>query len=75
MKSLVKMAEQEYPEGYKEDMDMMHAQAKSSVKLIKNSKGLNWEIKVVAGEESLITNLRNVAVANHDALVKMFSVE
>jgi len=36
--------------------------AKSSVKLIKNSKGLNWEIKVVTGEENLIDGLMQKAV-------------
>ncbi len=44
--------------------------SKSSVKLIKNSRGLNWEIKVVAGEEALIENLRKVALINHNELEK-----
>ena len=39
--------------------------AKSSVKLIKNSKGLNWEVKVVAGEEHLIEKLKVVALKVH----------
>ena len=46
--------------------------SKSSVKLIKNSRGLNWEIKVVVGEEALIENLRKVAVINHNELEKEF---
>ena len=43
-------------------------QAKSSVKLIKNSKGLNWEIKVVAGEEDLMQGLKAKAVEIHNDL-------
>ena len=44
--------------------------AKSSVKLIKNSKGVNWEIKVVVGEEDLIMDLKKSAVRCHNELIK-----
>ena len=42
--------------------------AKSSVKLIKNSRGLGWEIKVVTGEENLIDGLMEKAVEVHKKL-------
>ncbi len=41
---------------------------KSSVKLIKNTKGVNWEIKVVKGEENLLEGLLQQAVTIHKAL-------
>lgn len=42
--------------------------SKSAVKLIKNSKGVNWEIKVIAGEEHLMEGLRKTALASHRVL-------
>ena len=42
--------------------------AKSSVKLIKNSRGINFEIKVVAGEEHLIEGLREKAIESYNIL-------
>ena len=48
--------------------------AKSSVKLIKNSRGLNWEVKVVAGEEGLVPGLTACAIAQHKALCTEFPV-
>ena len=45
--------------------DVFQATPKSSVKLIKNTKGLNWEIKVVQGEENLIDDLMKAAVDAH----------
>ena len=39
--------------------------SKSAVKLIKNSKGVNWEIKVVTGEEHLIEGLKDNALKIH----------
>ena len=42
--------------------------AKSSVKLIKNSKGVNWEVKVVKGEEHLLDGLMKKAVEVHKEL-------
>ncbi len=42
--------------------------AKSSVKLIKNSKGINWEIKVVKGEENLLDGLKEKAIQIHGEL-------
>ena len=49
--------------------------AKSSVKLIKNSRGLNWEIKVVVGEEKLIEGLKNEALRVHKDIEKEFKGE
>ncbi len=43
-------------------------EAKSSVKLKKNSKGMGWEIKVVRGEENLIMGLMEAATTAHKAL-------
>lgn len=48
---------------------------KSSVKLTKNSKGINWEVKVVRGEESLIESIREAAVIQHNALEEIFGEE
>ncbi len=42
--------------------------AKSSVKLVKNTKGVNWEIKVVEGEEGLMESLKDSALNIHKAL-------
>ena len=41
---------------------------KSSVKLIKNTKGINWKIKVVKGEENLLEGLMQQAITIHKAL-------
>ena len=43
--------------------------SKSAVKLIKNSKGINWEMKVVAGEENLIEGLKEQALKTHKSLL------
>ena len=43
--------------------------AKSSVKLIKNSKGINWEIKVVKGEEGQLEGLMQMAIKCHKELI------
>ena len=48
--------------------------AKSSIKLIKNSKGINVEIKVVAGEENLMEGLKNEAVKIYRELEEEFVV-
>jgi len=46
-------------------------QSKSSVKIIKNTKGLNWEIKIVDGTpKEQIEALRNTAVEQHELMVK-----
>jgi len=52
------------------ELDPFTINAKSSVKLIKNSRGLNWEIKVVSGEEGLIEGLMKAAVKVHKDLEK-----
>jgi len=44
--------------------------SKSKVKLTKNSKGVNIEVSVVAGEELLIDGLRNEALENYKIIVK-----
>ena len=41
---------------------------KSRVKLIKNSKSVNWEISVVAGEEHLLEGLMLQAINIHKIL-------
>lgn len=48
-----------------QEADGLTINAKSSVKLIKNSKGINWEVKVVAGETELISELTTAAIAQH----------
>lgn len=48
---------------------------KSAVKLIKNTKGINWEIKVVEGENHLLQELMETAVNIHKALEKEFKRE
>ena len=53
------------------ELDPFTINAKSSVKLIKNTKGLNWEIKVVSGEEDLIDGLMKKAVECHKELIKV----
>jgi len=53
------------------ELDPFTQNAKSSVKLIKNSRGLNWEIKVVTGEEDLIDGLMKAAVKVHKELIKV----
>ncbi len=45
---------------------------KSSVKLVKNTKGINWDIKVVSGEEKLMDDLMKQAVVIHRALEEEF---
>jgi len=47
------------------ELDPFTQNAKSSVKLIKNSKGVNWEIKIVTGEENLIEGLMTEAIKTH----------
>lgn len=47
-------------------------EAKSSVKLKKMAKGIQWELKVVKGEESLIMGLMEAAVTVHKALEVKF---
>ena len=50
--------------------DFFGATPKSSVKLIKNSRGINWEVKVVQGEEKLMDDLMKEAVKIHRELEK-----
>lgn len=52
------------------ETDGFSANAKSSVKLIKNSRGINYEIKVVSGENDLIDGLVTQAVASHKKMMK-----
>ncbi len=49
--------------------------AKSSVKLIKNSRGMGWEIKVVAGEEGLIEGLKEIALIVHREIEGEFVIQ
>lgn len=51
------------------ELDPFSQNAKSSVKLKKNHKGVvTWEIKVVTGEKDLISGLMEVAVKAHKEL-------
>jgi len=54
--------------------DIFQSTPKSSVKLIKNSKGINWEIKLVKGEENLIDELMKKVVSVHKNLEKELGV-
>jgi len=50
-------------------------QAKSKIKLIKNTKGVNFEISVVSGEEHLIEGLRKIAIENYKKLEEELVIE
>lgn len=52
------------------ELNPFNINAKSSVKLTKNSKGVNWEIKVVTGENDLIDGLMKSALACHKEIIK-----
>jgi hypothetical protein len=54
------------------DKSMFENTPKSSVKLIKNTKGVQWEIKIVSGEEDLIEGLRMCAITQHKLLEDEF---
>jgi hypothetical protein len=54
------------------ESDMFQATPKSSVKLIKNSRGINWDIKVVEGETKLMEDLMLEAIRIHKKLVEEF---
>lgn len=62
------------PEDYGEP-DITSINAKSSVKIKKNSKGIGWEIKVVTGEIDLIDELGRVAINMHKVLCREFPVK
>ena len=51
-------------------MNDFNMSPKSTVKLIKNTKGLNWEIKLVVGEEHLIKGLKDKVLEIHNELEK-----
>lgn len=55
------------------ELDPFTDKIKSSVKLIKNSRGVGWEIRVVSGEENLIDGLMKAAVKVHGDLEKEFA--
>lgn len=44
--------------------------SKSHVKIFKNSRGINWEVKVVHGEEDQLEKLKDAALKLHDELKK-----
>jgi len=54
------------------EMNEFSQTPKSAVKLVKNTKGLNWEIKVVQGEAHLLEELMRTAVNIHKALEMEF---
>ena len=62
------------PEDFKE-ADITSINAKSSVKIKKNSKGIGWEVKVVTGEIDLINELGQAAIGVHKKLCIEFPVE
>jgi len=51
------------------EYDPFSEKIKSSVKLIKNSKGINWEIRIVSGEDHLIDGLMKKAIETHKELI------
>jgi hypothetical protein len=53
-----------------DELDYFASGVKSSVKLTKNSRGVNWEVRVVAGEEKLIDELMRTAIKAHKVIVK-----
>ena len=53
-------------------IDNFGATPKSSVKLIKNTKGINWEIKIVQGEDLLIDDLMKKAIESHKKMEEEF---
>ena len=55
--------------------NMFQATPKSSVKLIKNTKGVNWEVKIVKGEEHLLEGLMVEAVRIHNKLKEKLESE
>ena len=55
--------------------DFFQSTPKSSVKLIKNTKGINWEIKVVQGEEKMLDGLMRIAIEAHKNLEKELGVK
>lgn len=55
--------------------DIFQTETKSAIKLIKNSKGVNWEIKVVKGEEHLIEGLMLAAINTHNEILKKIEKE
>ena len=52
------------------ELDPFTERIKSSVKLVKNSRGVGWEVRVVSGEENLIDGLMKAAVKVHEDLEK-----
>lgn len=50
------------------ELDPFSQNAKSSVEITKNSRGINWKIKVVTGEEKLIGPLMIAAADTHKSL-------
>ena len=62
------------PEEFGES-DITSINAKSSVKIKKNSKGIGWEIKVVSGEEDLMKGLIEHAIVGHKHMCVAFPAE
>ena len=68
--SETQLSPQEKFEEENKNFEMFESQqaSKSAVKLIKNSRGVNWEIKVVTGEEDTIEQLKMIALRTHREL-------
>ena len=50
------------------ELDPFSQNAKSSVKLKNTTRGVTWEVKVVTGEEKLISGLMDAALSVHNKL-------
>ncbi len=53
--------------------DFFQGTPKSSVKLIKNSNGVQWQIRMVKGEEHLSEGLMLKAIEIHKKLMEEFA--
>lgn len=74
MERAMKDIEMPKPDDFGE-ADITSINAKSSVKIKKNSKGIGWEIKVVTGEIDLIHELGEAALKVHRGMCIEFPVE
>jgi hypothetical protein len=55
------------------ELDPVAGLSVSTVKLIRNTKGVNWEVRVSEGTtEEELDRLRILAVKQHEALAAMF---
>ena len=57
------------------ELDPFSQNAKSSVKITKNSRGISWVIKVVTGEEKLIPGLMDAAIIQHKKIQTQLNIK